>query len=363
METQSEADVGDYLKVFACTAVMLQSILSFILNSNLTKSTQITIGLIFNLVKFTAPAFIFGILYTSIRTSQKQLQFNYHSYLSQQLHNLFIPTILWTCWYLLVMPQLQQHGQFTNWQTWLKQFFSGNAAPHLWYSCMMLQFIIFYPLFLKLITWVNHSSKKCSLVISLAIIGQLLWLVIYRQLVFQGNTVSSWYWLDRLGISFLIYGILGSLAGHFRQQFSQLIKRFSPVIILVWIIAYWWINHQLLQYGMPIKLEHATYYQVSTTLYDLATICLIALLAFNQISHSRPWLRLIHFLATYAYRAFLGHIFWLELLWLNLEKIFSKLNPLLNILILTILTWLLSFACAIMLHVISQKIKIVLQLN
>ena len=62
----AHADIGDYLKVFACTAVIGQPILSLIIQGQ-PPHIQTNLGSIYNLIKYTAPAFIFGILYTNIR--------------------------------------------------------------------------------------------------------------------------------------------------------------------------------------------------------------------------------------------------------------------------------------------------------
>ena len=58
------ADIGDYLKVFACTAVMSQPIMSMMMSINQPTHVQDIFGIFYNLVKYTAPAFIFGILYS-----------------------------------------------------------------------------------------------------------------------------------------------------------------------------------------------------------------------------------------------------------------------------------------------------------
>lgn len=135
-------DVGDYLKLGACTAVMAQPILTDALASGPSIAMQTGIGVVYNLVKYTAPAFIFGILYTTTRLTLNQTALTYTDYLRQQWHALFIPTIWWTTIYLILMPQLQQGSQYHDWRGFFWQFVNGNAAPHLWYNTMMLQFII-----------------------------------------------------------------------------------------------------------------------------------------------------------------------------------------------------------------------------
>lgn len=126
------ADIGDYLKVFACTAVMSQPIMSIINNMHQSQQTQVGFGILYNLVKYTAPAFIFGILYTTIRNSDLNGHFSYFKHLQKNWSNLFVPTIWWTLIYLLGMPWLQQGNKFNSFGT-----FAGNllmVMQHLTYG-------------------------------------------------------------------------------------------------------------------------------------------------------------------------------------------------------------------------------------
>ena len=154
------ADIGDYLKVFACTAVMLQPILGLVLKLHPSVEIQSLVGVFYNLVKYTAPAFIFGILYTTLRTNPNSNWQNYGSYLGKQWHALLVPTIWWTLIYLIGMPWVQQREHFHNFKSFLWQFVNGNAAPHLWYNTMMLQFIILMPLFWQLGRFVNNNPRR-----------------------------------------------------------------------------------------------------------------------------------------------------------------------------------------------------------
>ena len=52
--SNSNADIGDYLKVFACTAVMSQPIMSLIMKTSQPNSIQDIFGIFYNLVKYTA---------------------------------------------------------------------------------------------------------------------------------------------------------------------------------------------------------------------------------------------------------------------------------------------------------------------
>ncbi|MDY2787644.1 MAG: acyltransferase, partial [Lactobacillus amylovorus] len=108
------ADIGDYLKVFACTAVISQPIMSMIMGAGQSMHVQDIFGVFYNLVKYTAPAFIFGILYTTIRTNDEKGSFSYAKHMRANWSNLFLPTIWWTLIYLFGMPWVQQVNHFNS---------------------------------------------------------------------------------------------------------------------------------------------------------------------------------------------------------------------------------------------------------
>ena len=58
-------NISDFQKVFAVTAVMLQTILSFALANTHNETTAACIGTLYVMVKYTAPLFIFAIVYTN----------------------------------------------------------------------------------------------------------------------------------------------------------------------------------------------------------------------------------------------------------------------------------------------------------
>ncbi|GEO78157.1 acyltransferase [Companilactobacillus mindensis] len=353
----SFTDIGDYMKVFACTAVMMQTVLSLVLSTNPSFNYQTPIGIIYNLVKFTAPAFIFGILYTTTRTTNQNTWGNYGGYMRKQWSALFVPTIWWTLAYLLIFPNIQQVKPFNSIGTFCWNFINGNAAPHLWYNTMMLQFIILMPFFWALAHWVKDSTKRGLLAIIITVIFFAAWIYFYDMQVFHGPHEQSWYLLDRIFISFVIYGIFGVLAWMFRDKFETLIKKAVPFLIVIFLAVYYWTNRELFNFGYPVKLANAPYYKPSMALYALTVIGLVAALAIHHINTNSKVLPIFHFLATYAYRAYLSNVFWLQIIWhlggINL----SKINPLLNIIICYILTWGLSFTSAYGFHIAWSKIK------
>ncbi|MFD1418024.1 acyltransferase [Companilactobacillus keshanensis] len=341
------------MKVFACTAVMMQTVLSIVLKNEPNEDYQILIGILYNLVKFTAPVFIFGILYTTIRTTPPL----YKEYLKKQWSALFVPTIFWTLAYLLIFPNLQQVNSYHDWPSFLWQFVNGNAAPHLWYNTMMLQFIILMPLFWFLSKFIRKNANYTSLIIAITTVGYFLWIYFYDLTIFHSVHEENWYLLDRLFISFIIYGIFGTLAWIKRDSLEKFIKVAWPYLILAFIAILVWTNYELFTFGFPIHLADATYYKPSMTLYSLLVIGLITTLAIKQIKANSKYLPLFHFLATYAYRSYLSNVFWLQIIWQLGGRNITFVNPLLGILTCYLLTWLLSFSSAFLFHIIWKNIK------
>lgn len=346
-------DIGDYMKVFACTAVMMQSVLSLVLATSPSQNYQIMIGIIYNLVKFTAPVFIFGILYSTTRNSKKK----YLPYLKTQWSALFVPTIIWTSIYLLVFPKLQQVNSYHNIGSFIWQFVNGNAAPHLWYNTMMLQFIILMPFFWLLADFVKKNRNYTFMIVAVTTVGYFIWIYFYDLTVFNGVHNQDWYLLDRIFISFIIYGILGTLAWVKRVQLEKIIKVIWPFLILSFIVVFAWTNGELFSFGFPIHLSNAPYYKPSMTIYSLVLIGLIITIAIKQINSSSKNLPLIHFLATYAYRAYLSNVFWLQIIWQFGGKNIAYINPLLGIITCYLLTWILSFSSAYIFHIVWSKAK------
>ena len=353
------ADIGDYLKVFACTAVMLQPIMSIIINMHQSQQTQVDFGILYNLVKYTAPAFIFGILYTTIRTSDLNGHFSYFKHLQKNWSNLFVPTIWWTLIYLLGMPWLQQGNKFNSFGTFCWQFINGNAAPHLWYNTMMLQFIILMPFFWLISRYVRNNIKRGFAVAIVTLILYLAWLAFYDYYVFHGVHQNDWYLLDRVFISFFIYAVFGVLAWQFRSYFNEFITKFWWLIVVIFILCFIWTNYELSQFGYPLNFYNALYYKPSMTFYCLAVICLIAAFCLYQVRKRQiNSLRIFHFLAIYAYRAYLVNVFWNQLVWRGLNMQYhAKFHPFLTLFGCWLLTWILSFSSAYLLHMWWTKVK------
>jgi hypothetical protein len=350
------ADVGDYLKFFAVTAVISQPILTMALATNPSSNAATWIGIIFNLVKYTAPAFIFGILYTTIRTTLDN-NVKYPKYLSNTWHALFVPTIWWTLVYLLFLPWVQQVNHYHDVGSFLWHFINGNAAPHMWYNTMMLQFIILMPIFWGIGRWVKDNLERGMIVLMSSVVITAIWLGFFDTQIFHGPHATDWYLFDRLFMSFLIYAIGGLLAYQFNDLFKKLLHKWWPILLVLAAGVFYWTNQELFSYSGPLNLANATYYKPSMMIYALLVILLVSALANFQIEHRLPFTGVVHNIANFAYKAYLSNILWSQLIWKTFGQNLTVHNTWLGIIVTYVLTWILSFISAYVVHMIWSRVK------
>ena len=128
--------------------------------------------------------------------------------------------------------------------------------------------------------------------------------------------------------------------------------RWLPVIIVAFFAILVWTNRELFGFGFPISLYNATYYKPSMTAYCVVIIALISVRFFADCRAKQlRRLNLMHFVATYAHRAFLSNLFWEQLCWRGLQmQRYAAAHPILVLISTWLLTWLLAVNSAWLIH-------------
>lgn len=353
------ADVGDYAKTFAVLAVILQSVLTLVMQTVTITSQEFILGGIYELVKYAAPMFIFGIMYSTVRTNPGATIMNYPLYMRNRWHMLFIPSIWWTLTYLIFLPQLQQGRPYSNFPSFLWQFINGNAAQHLWYNVMMLQFIVITPLFWWISRWVGHNINRGWVIFVLALAFQFGWHLMYEAQIFHGPHSRDWYLLDRVFPSFIVFAVLGTLLWCFHRHVFPFLFKFWWLTLICWGLLYLFVTRNFFDFGTPVKFANAPYYLPSMLFYNISAI--LAVVAFHLHQTQDKTLCLCstccHHIADFAHRAYLSHVFWLYWVWELGKGFWIHMNPLLLLIIIYLLTVLCSFASAYGFHKIWFTIK------
>ncbi|WP_203641240.1 acyltransferase [Levilactobacillus andaensis] len=355
VQREQLADVGDYLKAFACTAVMGQTVLSLGLTTAAGQAQRVPIAWLYAAIKFTAPAFICGILFSTMRTTIPRPSLT--QYYRQQWHALGVPTLWWTLAYLLILPSVQQHQPARTVEQFLWQMVNGNAAPHLWYNTMMLQIILLMPVWWVLRQWATTIGRRKFLLESTTITYALgMWA--YTYWIYDTARYGRWYLTDRIFLGFVPYAVLGIVLYLVWPRVRQ--WRWLAVPCLVFGgVAVGWQVHQLLQV-QPLSLVRSSYYLPANVLYALSAIGLIVSLAIWQLRRQSRWLPVIHWLATYAYRAYLANVFWLTLIWSAFGRQLASRHVGWGLLLCYVLTWVWSFTATYLLHLTWQKLKTII---
>ncbi len=140
------------LQSIAFLAVVLQSSLLYTMNQgNVSLEQSLIMGMLFNLAKFSAPAFIFIVGFHLIRHYTKQLV--YKEYISEKATHLLIPYFFWSILYLLTTNDL------ITLQGGIKSLLLGTAAPHLWYVIMMFQIHLLFLYYAHFFYWFQNEQK------------------------------------------------------------------------------------------------------------------------------------------------------------------------------------------------------------
>lgn len=150
-------NISDFLKVFAVASVILQTVLSYVLTHSPQTEAMNSIGSFYRMSKYSAPMFIFAIIYNTVLKSQAE---SYLEFLKEKFYELVLPYVVWSSLYLYAFPSLQQRMPYETPLGFLGKVLSGDGAAHLWYAVMMLQFQLFMPYFIWLATRITKNKKS-----------------------------------------------------------------------------------------------------------------------------------------------------------------------------------------------------------
>ncbi|MDY7993575.1 MULTISPECIES: acyltransferase family protein [Paenibacillus] len=326
---------SDILKVFAVSGAILQSVLGMLLKYAHTNTDLALLGVIYNLVKYTAPVFIFAIVYGMVMNNQHTRVSHFYK---EKFSELVIPYFLWASASLLFFPHIQVNQHVTSFWTLIESYVLGNSSPQYWYTVMMLQFQLLMPVII--FVCYKYLAKPLRviplLIVSFIIFGAWVWM--YYTYVFHGAYASSLLYLDRFFVSYFIYALLGGIAWVFKGKFDGVLRRIQFILIPVMLLILIWINREFFSFGFKhMSFGNLIYLKPSMTLYSLVVIFLIYMLARHLISVNSRSLPYYKWFSTYAYRAFTANVFILVIVLRLVGDLVSQL-PLFVALLLVYLT-------------------------
>ncbi|WGI18271.1 acyltransferase [Latilactobacillus sakei] len=353
-DQKTKINVSDFQKVSAVTAVMLQTILSFALANCHNQTTAAFVGTLYVFAKYTAPMFIFAIVYNMVKTSEKT---SYFEFLKDKFFELVVPYLLWTVAYLLIFPGVQQKTPYTNMGTFLLKVITGDGAPHLWYTVMMLQIQLLMPFFIWLGYRVFANRKLVWPVLIGATVLYIGWYLFYSMQVLNGPLAESWYLLDRFVFSFLIYGIYGVAGFIYHEAIFEQLNRIRFALLPIGLVVGGLSVRALLAYPGDVNFGHAPYLNTLQSLYSLIIILTVFTFASRMIVNQSPKLPLFKWLAVYAYRTYLANVFVFQALLLVFKSTWLRLPMGTMIVVAYLSTATVAFMLSWLLHLGWSGIK------
>ncbi|ALZ64214.1 acyltransferase [Bacillus sp. 22475] len=333
------------LQSIAFLAVVLQSSLLYTMNQgNVLLEQSLIMGMLFNLAKFSAPAFIFIVGFHLIRHYTKQLV--YKEYISEKATHLLIPYFFWSILYLLTTNDL------ITLQGGIKSLLLGTAAPHLWYVIMMFQIHLLFPLLCTLFYWFQkRTENKKDIYKYMTFFACLYFLLMWfsSHYIFNGEKLTSstiLHYTDRSFLFYSFYFVMGGIAAVALKTWRLFVMKHIPLITILFFILFLFINYELFSfYGAnSIHLTVSTYLKPSMFLYIVCEIIILYVLSIMIVQRRGFLYKTLRFIGNYTYGAYLAHLFFLQLCTKFLSLFTLQENTILYSLLLFVLTAIISIS-------------------
>ncbi|SCM98664.1 Uncharacterized protein BWINRASL_05036 [Bacillus mycoides] len=302
------------LQSIAFLAVVLQSSLLYTMNQgNVLIEQSLIMGMLFNLAKFSAPAFIFIVGFHLIRQYTKQLV--YTEYIYEKAAHLLIPYFFWSILYLLTTNDI------ITLQGGIKSLLLGTAAPHLWYVIMMFQIHLLFPLLCTLFYWFQkRTENKKDIYKYMTIFACLYFLLMWysSHYIFNGEKLTSstiLHYTDRSFFFYSFYFVMGGIAAVALKTWRIFTMKHIPLITILFFILFLFINYELFSfYGAnSIHLTVSTYLKPSMFLYIVCEIIILYVLSIMIVKRRGLLYKTLKFIGNYTYGAYLAHLFFLHI--------------------------------------------------
>ncbi|MED0967703.1 acyltransferase [Bacillus paramycoides] len=333
------------LQSIAFLAVVLQSSLLYTMNQgNILLEQSLIMGMLFNLAKFSAPAFIFIVGFHLIRQYTKQLV--YTEYIYEKASHLLIPYFFWSILYLFTTNEI------VTMQSGIKSLLLGTAAPHLWYVIMMFQIHLLFPLLCTLFYWFQkRTENKKDIYKYMTIFACLYFLLMWysSHYIFNGEKLTNstiLHYTDRSFFFYSFYFVMGGIAAVALKTWRLFVMKHIPLVTILFFVLFLFINYELFSfYGAnSIHLTVSTYLKPSMFLYIVCEIIILYVLSITIVQRRGFLYKALRFIGNYTYGAYLAHFFFLQLCTKFLSLFALQENTILYSLLLFIVTATISLA-------------------
>ncbi len=354
------------LRGLAFAAVVLQhSIAHYSLVPQAGLQDGVVLALLLMLAKFAVPLFIFITGMVLFYNTGDKL--HYGQFMRKRVMDVILPYVVWSLIYFILAPR--------NWATFGWQdipdlalkLVTGKTASHFWYIIMLIQFYVFFPLFLRGIRYVVHRYQAKGRMLALLGSG-VLFLVLSDQL----RNIAGWMermqipvltdafttYADRNFIYFFFYFVLGAAAGLSVQRWKEWINRLRWVYWLVFIILGLRFMYLLmLEFQKPEGIQ-IRFYTVSLIRPDMILFLIASIMVMYQLASKLHHHRVLYWLGwigSMSYGGYLMHMLVLRYSYIPDEWLYVAWgwNPAIR----TIVTWIVALTVSCVLTWLISRFK------
>ncbi|USG68217.1 acyltransferase [Brevibacillus ruminantium] len=344
----------DYLRSFAFLAVVYQHVIGiYIRKPGVSEETSFLFGMLFHLMKFAVPAFVFVTGLVLFYNYYERLA--YPRFIQKRFTEIIIPYLIWSLVYMV------WHHDLTGWNLHtfmlvLKKWLTGTSSYHLWFVVMIFQFYLLYPVYRQLFRWAIQFFRgkvgRWGIIGAAALAYTALMWFSARYLPANAFRFEiSWLdaylikFRDRNFLYYSFYFLMGGLAAFALPKFRVLLQRSWLSLFTAFGIMYGYIGYELVKYsgGLPVNLNVATTLKPSMFFYTVIQLLILYLLVLWVNTSKAHWKKALSLLGHYSYGAYLIHALVLTYVMKLLNKWEWTSNGLGGSLLAFVLCSLLSF--------------------
>ncbi|MFZ5595696.1 MAG: acyltransferase [Bacillota bacterium] len=308
----------DVMRGLAFLAVVFQhSLAAYAPMQDIQAPDAVMMGMVLHFTKFAVPAFIFVTGMVLVHNYRHRL--NYAGFIKKRTMDIFVPYALWTLIYDLGLNGMPSTDPSRP-ALFLKNLALGTEVYHLWFVIMIFQFYLAFPLLLALLKklWDIMQTRlgAVAVVTGLTALYTLLMWFSYSYIP-AGGFNPSWPavkltfidYRDRNFLFFILYFIMGGLAGMKIAAWRGFIKDSAGWNAFLFTGLYIWVGYELVA-GTPsghINLNYSTLLKPSMFLFTASGLLLVYGLSMS-ITGKNPLLsKILDFTGAYSYGGYLAH--------------------------------------------------------
>lgn len=362
MEKKVRLNEIQHLRTVAFLAVVFQHAIGmFTRKPGVNVSDLVVLSVLFNLVKFAVPMFVFITGLVIFYNYYEKLQVT--SYLYKRVREIIVPYVVCSLFYYYYWAyDASEH----SWGSLPSMLLTGEGNYHLWFVAMIFQFYLLYPLFrllfLKLQPVFNRERVVVPLVVVL--IAVFIWGTEYVINHYYGKLHSNVFGLrgmlnnlDRTFPLWYLYFVLGGIAAMSITKWRAWMAKLEPWNYVFFAFTLGWITYELAKSfnvgakppaQMPIYLGVSNSFKMSMILFTLSSFVLLYQVAMRW-SVKDNWLtKMSNLMGKYSYGMFLVHALVLDKVYGWVGKYGSSLNNTWMALVAVVLCVTLSFGLTVL---------------